>query len=325
MSPILSLFTVFSFSISTVNSLAVANNDASHPDTISWHATSGTATSAKLIFSSPSSMDPAATLEVKERAGGWRTVGLVGGKTKSIYHGIYRVDKHGVPIANVLASKNLQTMASVAFASTEGKEKASFLYLGLGAGALPSFIHHYFRDSRHVAVELDEAVVLATESIRLKDRIDIRTGDALNYCRSPSEECFDCIFVDIFDGANLLPIDFYGGQFVERLRDDILKPTGTLIQNFHTGNKKLGSQLDDAKEVFSRSFGRCYLVRSPDSKPNAGNTILVGSKRDPYTSDGALREALSAAAENAQRELNFAIDSSSILAGARLVHAVLQS
>lgn len=42
----------------------------------SWRA-SGTAASAELIFSSTSSMDPDATIEIRQRANGWRTMGIV--------------------------------------------------------------------------------------------------------------------------------------------------------------------------------------------------------------------------------------------------------
>jgi len=42
----------------------------------SWRA-SGTAASAELTFSSTSSMDPDATIEIRQRANGWRTMGIV--------------------------------------------------------------------------------------------------------------------------------------------------------------------------------------------------------------------------------------------------------
>jgi spermidine synthase len=201
------------------------------------------------------------------------------------------------------------------------QEKPSFLYLGLGGGSLSAFIHHYFQDSQHVAVELDEAVVAATESIGLKDYIYIQVGDALNFQRSPSQEPFDCIFVDIFDGDNLLPCKFYSEQFVTRMRDDLLTPSGVVVHNFHTGNPKLASQLAEAKNVFARSFESCYEVDSLDSKANAGNTILVGSKVAPCRSK-AVGDVLSGAAVKSQEKLGFPIDAASILADARLVVAL---
>lgn len=308
-------------SLALTPSSSSSNGASSDGDIRSWRATSGTSASARVVFSAPSSMDPAATVEVKERSGGWRTVGLVGGTTKSIYHGIYKVDENGVMNAKVLVAKHLQTMVAVAFASIEANtEQPSFLYLGLGAGSLSAFMHHYFQDSHHVAVELDEAVVSATKSIRLKDFINIQIGDALEYRRKPSEEPFDCVFIDIFDDANLLPCEFYSEQFVSRLRDDILKPSGVLVHNFHTGNKKLAHQLDVARDVFTRCFGTCFEIDSLDSKPNAGNTILVGSDAvDLACSKESIGETITAAATDAQKRFGFEINTTSILAYARQV------
>ena len=82
---------------------------------------------AKLLFSQPSSLDKSAMVEVKERPGGWYTLGIAGGATKSIYHGIYKLktDENGQRVAehSVLVAEHLRTMASVATTFLESYKK----------------------------------------------------------------------------------------------------------------------------------------------------------------------------------------------------------
>jgi len=284
----------------------------------SWRATAGTAQSAKLVFSAPSSLDPNATVEVRERPGGWCTVGIVGGSTPSIYHGIYKLDNHGSIDATAVVSEHLRTMASFAFAALELRtnldDSLRFLYLGLGAGTLSRLMNHYIPDSEHVAVELDRGVAAAAKSLFVQPNLFIEVVDALEYRRPESEPPFDCVFVDIFDGNNLLPAVFYSTQFVERLRDDILGPTGIIVHNFHSGNYKLASQLEVAKAGFGSAFEICCEADSLDSKPNGGNTIVLASK---LAVNGAVGQALSAAALRARQRWGLAFDASWRVKGAQ--------
>jgi hypothetical protein len=78
------------------------DSEEEHASQASWRSTSGTAATARVVLAVPSSLDADATVEVRERPDGWRTVGVVGGATKSIYHAVYKVDSEGRADARVI-------------------------------------------------------------------------------------------------------------------------------------------------------------------------------------------------------------------------------
>lgn len=245
----------------------------------SWRASCRT--SFTPVFAAPSSLDPDATVTVQERPNGWRTVGLVGGVRKSIYHGIYKLNIDGTVDTSANVVEYVRTMMSVALAALENRHGDSplrFLHFGLGAGTLQRLVGHYVPDSEHVTIELDTGVVAATLQLPAQPNLIVKVGDALAYQRSDSEAPFDCIFVDVFGSDSLLPPEFYSKAYLQRLRDDVLGPDGIIVHNFHSGCKKLECQLEDAKAMYSAGFESCYRVDSLDSKPNAGNAILLASK-----------------------------------------------
>lgn len=231
-------------------------------------------------------LDPTATLEIRERQNGWHTMGIVGGMAKSIYHSVYQVAGDGRVDPGALGpSEYLRTMVSLAVSATMGREDnehcpSRFLHFGLGAGSLLRLLAHVIPESQHVAIELDTTVITAANDLGLVQPPNQRlvAGNALTYCRlEDSEEPFDCICIDVFDGNNLLPIDFYSVSFLERLRDTLLENNGNVIHNFHTGNAKLSRQLEDAVTAYRSVFPNCHVVSSLDSKPNGGNAIILAS------------------------------------------------
>jgi len=110
--------------------------------------------------------------------------------------------------------------------------------------------------------------------------IELRCGDALEYRNDVDEPPFDCVCIDVFDDELVVPPTFYSTEFLEHLRDDILTDSSSskcVIQNFHSGGKKRTKILDDATAAYRRVFNTCFVIKSLDSKINAGNTILVGT------------------------------------------------
>mmetsp|Transcript_54393 Transcript_54393/g.132022 ORF Transcript_54393/g.132022 Transcript_54393/m.132022 type:complete len:550 (+) Transcript_54393:511-2160(+) len=283
---------------------------------------------SKVLFSTPSSFDPSSTnVEVIERLRGWRTVGTStdGGdsstkKRRSIYHGFYKADHHlGMPDPHAYVSEYIKTMAVVALAlsqpppqqeelsSTVEKQNKTrrILHFGFGAGTLVRFLAYHGSPnySRHLAIELDEGVVKASNELQLLSlrssgdgrsirriddniNIELRCGDALEY-RNDDEHPFDCICIDVFDDELAVPPTFYSTDFLERLRDDILSDSSScVIQNFHSGGKKRTKILNDAIAAYRRVFDTCVVIKSLDSKIHAGNTILVGTKLKLEDDDG---------------------------------------
>jgi hypothetical protein len=300
------------------------DSEEEHASQASWRATSGTAATARVVLALPSSLDTDATVEVRERPGGWRTVGIVGGATKSIYHAVYKVDTEGRVDARVVVSETLKTMAALALATLttrkEGEDTERFLHYGYGAGTLPRLLAHHAVDSHHLAVELDTGVVAAAELLLpAQSNIRIQAGDALAYCRTDdAEKPFDCVCIDVFDGSNLVPHEFYSTKFLVRLRDNILAPSGFVVHNFHSGGKKRGLQLEQAAAAYSSVFKTCWWVDSLDSKANAGNAILLGTNL-PLENDSSMDNLLSEVALQVQGKYGLRFDSLSRIQGARRI------
>lgn len=283
----------------------------------SWKKTSGTGASAKLMFSAPSSMNYNATVEVRQRDHGWRTVGLVGGtKNPSIYHSMYKVDGNGRVEPQAVISEFIKTMAVLSLAgqkvSLEDKN-LRFLHFGYGAGTLVRFLSHFVRNSKHVAVELDRGVVDAAKNL-LPDspKVSIIHEDALCFSacsRHADSELFDCICIDVFDENLEVPEPFYTTGFFKNLTDHLLAPDGILVQNFHSGGKRRGLVIENASEAVSNIFEDFCWVPSLDSKPNAGNTILLASTL-PFEEDdeGSIVTNLSRSALAVQSKYDLSFD-----------------
>ena len=155
----------------------------------------------------------------------------------------------------------LRSMAAVAMTGLEyrnahpdNKDSAkktddlSCLYFGYGAGSLPRYMANSIAGSQHVAIDLDEGVVTAAHKCNLlshsssssssgtASNIQLHLGDALAWQRSANNnsEPFDAVFVDIFDGENLLPKEFYSKEFLNHVYQNHLGglPGGMIIHNF---------------------------------------------------------------------------------------------
>lgn len=270
----------------------------------SWKSTSATAKEAKIVYRAPSLLDTDAFLEVKQRIHGWHTLGIVGGPTKSIYHGVFRKDeKTGIVDPYALGpSEYIRTMASVALCLSSTVEKSSlqhresvsnksaksshtplrFLHMGYGSGSLMRFLRSSIPNSQHTAIDLDPTVVKAAADIGLLDTSSpdevLLVGDALEYAGPNSSELptrFHGVCIDVFDGANLMPTGFYSIPFLENLRDNVLERDGCtyVIHNFHVGTDSLAGQLEDAMNSYRTVFGS-ISTESPTGMERSDNTDL---------------------------------------------------
>ena len=66
-------------------------------------------------------------------------------------------------------------------------------------------------------------------------------------------------------------------------------PFGIIVHNFHSGGKKRARQIEEATAMYSSVFPYCFWVDSLDSKPNAGNAILLASKLN-FKDDGSMEQ-----------------------------------
>jgi hypothetical protein len=313
----------------------------------SWRATSGTAASARLVFQAPSSLDPKATVEVRERANGWRTVGIVGGITKSIYYSVYKVDPAtGRVDPRAVISETYKSMVTLALSAIQKRNNNNnmpsgtsssgsttttlrFLTFGFGAGTLTRFVEAHVPESHHVAIELDSGVAEAvralfpesdTTATTTATTIQLEVGDALTYSRAPKqEEPFDCILIDVFDEKNLTPPDFYSRTFLQKVRDELLCSTGIVVSNFHSGGQKRTAALEEAAAANDHVFESCCWVDSLDSHPNAGNRILLASTFDIANEEQGedLADGLTTLAVQAKERWGLNFDTRTRVIGAR--------
>lgn len=321
----------------------------------SWRATSGTARSAKLMFSAPSSLanesdnsNNTMMVEVRERSNGWRTVGVVGGsKISSIYHGIYKVsyrnddgegkelDASVVVEPTVVVSEFIKTMAALALTATttisktrREEPKLRFLHYGYGAGTLIRLLAYYLPTSQHVAIELDEGVVKAANIHPLPSNVQLIVGDALDFTTATqqsqdetsgnnSESLFDCVCIDVFDEDLKVPLPFYSSEFLLQLASNRLSPNGIVIQNFHSGGKKRALELEVATQAYADAFEEYIWVDALDSQPHAGNKILLAfqQKQSKTPTGQATKDSLLSNAKDVQEIFNVNFDVSSRVEG----------
>jgi spermidine synthase len=244
-------------------------DDESH-DVAAWFRAAGAHSDARILASRPSCFNNA-TVELRERKGGWRTLGLRCDDGRNIYHGIYNADD-----PTLLLAEHLRTAAALFVAALPIDRPLRFLHLGHGAGVLQRYLQAVLPGSDHVSVDLDGAVldVSAFEAPHAGRAVQ---GDALDYVCS-TQETYDAIFVDIFDEQNVCPAAFSGAIFLEaaasRLADD-----GVLIHNLHIGGKKRDAAVARAEDALARHFHAAYRAGSVDSTPTGGNALLLGAKR----------------------------------------------
>lgn len=253
----------------------------------SWRTTSGSASLAKLIFSAPSSLDSMANVEVRERANGWRTVALVGGTRKSIYHSVYKINPATGGIEPEAVTSDYITIMANSFLALwqlendiDSQAQATrLLHLGLGGGTLLRLLEaRLLSNCFQKALDLDTGVVAAFEFVTPSSpSVEPCVGDALTIQREASEPAWNAIFLDVFDESLRLPPSFYSFEYLQHLRDNMLDPVnGMVFMNLHSGGTKREEVIDEARITFSQVFSTVRMVLARDSRPNGGNTILIG-------------------------------------------------
>jgi len=212
-----------------------------------------------------------ATVELRARRGGWRTLGLRCDGGRNIYHGIYNAND-----PTVLLAEHLRTAAALFVAALPDRDHLRFLHLGHGAGVLQRYLQAFLPTSDHVSVDLDGAVldISAFEAPPAGRVVEADALDFVNGC----EETFDAIFVDIFDEQNVCPPGFSEAPFLDTAAS-ILADDGVLIHNLHVGGKKRDAAVEMAERALVRHFHAAYRADSVDSTPTGGNALLVGAKR----------------------------------------------
>ena len=171
------------------------------------------------------------------------------------------------PRHSVIANEYIKTMACCAVGARRGALPTKALFLGLGAGTLPSLLLHENAD--YVAVELDGgAAELATEYLGLEG-VDVRIGDALDHSTiAPGR--YDLIALDVYDDTNNVPRPFCDPAFADGIAT-ALSDDGVFVANFHVGSADEDARADRAADSYRSAFGE--LLAAPVRYQ--GNRVFV--------------------------------------------------
>jgi spermidine synthase len=273
---------------------AFASADYDFDDPADWRSAAQWSTLGRPIFEQASSVDAASSVRVHEHSGGWRSLRFLNQGGAENVQSFHRMVGANTLDAEALANEYLKAMVSLAF--IKRLDAPRVLCLGLGGGSLASFFRVRFPGSQIVAVELDAAVIeAATSCLGLRSgptsRTEVHCSDALEWVRSCAvgvggEECFDLIFVDVFDHCNVTPPPFYARDFASDLRL-LLAEGGLVLQNLHTGSRALDAACVQALATYSAVFGQGKCCSIPVKLQ--GNTILAAG-REPLADPNDARE-----------------------------------
>ena len=124
------------------------------------------------------------------------------------------------------------------------------LHIGLGGGSLPRFCHAYLPEAVNDVVELHPSVVAVARSmIALPDdeRMVVHIGDGVDFV-SRAEPVYDLIFLDAFDGVDLIPAMVTEPFFHEcRMA---LAAHGVLAVNLWRGHKHYARHVSALRAAF---------------------------------------------------------------------------
>jgi spermidine synthase len=107
----------------------------------------------------------------------------------------------------------------------------SVLIIGLGGGALPSFLRHYFPDTRVTVVELDPDVIAVAKkffAFKEDDRCRAVCGDGRKFIED-SKDQYDLIYLDAY-GSEDIPRALATAEFLRAVKARV-SPNGIIASN----------------------------------------------------------------------------------------------
>jgi spermidine synthase len=178
------------------------------------------------------------------------------------------------------------------------------LVVGLGGGALPSFLHHHYSDVRVTAAELDPDVIAVAKTyfgFREDPRMRAVPGDGRAFVEK-SPDRYDLILLDAY-GPESIPLPLATRQFLEAVRSR-LAPGGVVAANIPgpSANTLYHRMLATYRAVFPQ----LHLVQAPGS---VQQTLIALPAADP----AATKASLVTAARDLQRRHRFPHDLPALL------------
>jgi spermidine synthase len=148
------------------------------------------------------------------------------------------------------------------------------LIIGLGAGSLVRFFHHFFPDCEIDAVDASEHVIRLAEGYFMlpkTDTVRISCEDGFKFLQNAVPESYDFILVDAFDSRGMAPA-IYQKLFFD-LSSQSLSSAGIASFNLWSSNKKVfGKVKNDLRSSFTETL---FLP-----VPGRGNVVAVAMKTE---------------------------------------------
>ena len=162
------------------------------------------------------------------------------------------------------------------------------LILGLGGGAIPTYLGRFLPDATIDTVELDPGVIDVAKKyfgIRETSKVRFIENDGRVFLNR-NKETYDLIIVDAFTGS-YIPFHLMTKEFYRLVRDR-LSPGGVAAFNILPGTKLYDSSLSTFKDAFDRV----------DLYHAGGEwSVIVMAPRDPVEDGEALKQKAVAAQE----------------------------
>jgi hypothetical protein len=241
-----------------------------------------------VVFSRPSSVG-GAQVQVLERRG-WRSLHTSDADVPvSIHQSTSNIRS---PNDSILVTEYLLSMLAVGLTArpvSPSASEARLLFLGLGAGTLPSTLATLLgpRASLH-AIELDATVADAASLVLGLDMVRVRVSidDAARWVRRhavagvPATQRYTHVFVDVFGADECTPAPFYSQPFLSDLRE-LLDVDAAVVTNFHHSEPGAAEALDMARSSYVSVFGegRAAMLRCLE-----GRNVLLCATVGPAAS-----------------------------------------
>lgn len=214
-----------------------------------------------------------ASVEVVERYDGLRELTFDGGpgRQSAIYP--------GEPLRLVLPYSRV-AMIGPALVPAD----ADMLFVGLGGGAMPRFLHEVQPEARIEVVEIEPLVIRAAREwfgVVPDERLTVHEGDGRAFIEAADPGRWDLVLLDAFaeDGV---PAALTTRTFLEAVRRS-LAPEGVVASNLHTAVDEYPGMVATYQAVFDQ-------VVEVDV-PRRRQRILVAAGATPVLTEALLAEA----------------------------------
>jgi len=161
------------------------------------------------------------------------------------------------------------TFASLAFVP----HPQDVLFVGLGGGTMPKFLHHHYPEVNVDVAEIDPVVIDVAKKyfgLKVDERMKIHPYDGRVFLRKAKTQ-YDIIVLDAYN-ASSIPFHLTTKEFFEIVRK-ALKPNGVVVSNIWS--PRMNEYFEAEIKTFQAVFPELYIFPGLSS----GNYIFIATNR----------------------------------------------